>query len=70
MAVVWSLGFSLFIMHKISPESGQLLTMSYAMLTIPLLGPCIGGWTAFFARRAAEHTAETAPAPCENNEQG
>ncbi|MGE4263735.1 MAG: DUF6044 family protein [Desulfovibrio sp.] len=70
MAVVWSLGFSLFVMRKISPESGHLLTMSYAMLTIPLLGPCIGGWTAFFARRAAEHTAETAPAPCENNEQG
>jgi general stress protein CsbA len=70
MAVVWSLGFSLFIMRKISPDSSNLLTMTYAMLTIPLLGPCIGGWTAFFVRRTAEHNVEAPPVSSENNAQG
>ncbi len=49
MALVWSLGFALFVLRKLVPGSGQALTMTYALLIIPLLGPCIGGWAAFFA---------------------
>jgi len=48
LALVWLVGFMFFVLPKAPHESAQSLTMAYALWTIPLLGPCIGGWTAWF----------------------